>query len=964
MRFLTKFSLFISFGFQFLIVKAQHPYFYNLNSENGLPSNEIYQLKQDNFGFVWIGCDAGLFKYDGFTYKKYSNQQQNGRGISFLQFDSDNRIWCKNFFGQIYRVENDSLKKIYEVNTSNPSAPIFTIEENNLWVINNDSILKIDDKGKTIYIEQIPEQIKKDRIIDIKYFNNTLYLFTEKLAIYTLKKNGAFKSFSSQINTLNTYRNIRFSTNNKQLYLLCEYDSSTPKYDIFYIDNDTLKPHQQNNFSINNHRIYSIFCNKNNIWLTTPTGAINFDTPETNKQIKLFEDQKISSMMIDREGMLWFSSLHNGIFIIPTLDIINLNSSNSSLNENHISVIKRRNNNLLLLGSYSGSLYQLSSKKEIHSTYDNKKETFFNVKAIYENENHIIISRGRLCIIDKKNNQQYFPKYSNIRDLEIINDTAYLVLPNFITKIWIEDLIKNKLNKASIINNIGGKSVSYNKTDQTLYFSLANGTYQLKPNGNWIEVLSKKGKIKSSSITTKNDVTWISSINDGVYSLKENTIVNHLSTNNLLLENEVRLTFASENYLWITSENYLHRINLNDNKVDVFDASIGINPKDINCIETWNDELVLATNNGLIFLPEKFNSFSDISPSIQIEKILLNNKSFPFNKQISLSYNNTNLRIYLNSISFKSRGNYNYSYKIDGLDNNFTLIPASNKFIQFSHLPSGKYTIQIKAINSSNIESKLISIPVIISKPYWQTWWFLLLIIIIISALFTLAFILRVKIIKRNANTKTKLIKAQLTAIKSQMNPHFLFNTLNSLQDLIVKKDIKMSNYYLSKFSSLLRKVLETSGKNEISLNEELEILSAYLELEKLRFGNDFSYNINIDKSIDEDNLMLHPMLIQPFIENAIKHGLLHKRGEKILSINFELANDVTCIIDDNGIGRKKSGEIKNRNSQHHQSFATQASEKRIELLNSIGTKKYSFNIIDKENATGTKVILKIPYDL
>lgn len=964
MRFLIKFSLFISFGFQFLIVKAQHPYFYNLNSENGLPSNEIYNLKQDSFGYVWIGCDAGLFRYDGFSYKKYKNQQQNGRGISFLQFDKNNRIWCKNFFGQIYRVDNDSLKIVYGINTSNPSAPLFTLEDNKLWVINKDSVFKIDDNGNTIYAEKIPQQINKDIIIDIKYFNKTLHLITKNLTIYTLNKNGTYNSLASQIKTFNSYRNFKYSTKNKQLYILCEYGNSVPKYDIFYIDNDTLKPHQQNNFSINNHRIYSIFCNKNDIWLTTPTGAINFDTPETNKQIKLFEDQKISSMMIDREGMLWFSSLHNGIFIIPTIDIVNLNPSNSPLNENHISVIKRINNNLLLLGSYNGNLYDLSSKNEINSIYANKKETFFNVKTIYENENYTIISRGRLCIIDKKNNLQYFPKYSNIRDLEIVNDTAYLVFPNFITKIWIEDLIKNKLNKATIINNIGGKSVSYNKTDQTLYFSLANGTYQLKPNGNWIEVLSKKGRIKSSSITTKNDVTWVSSITDGVYSLKENTIINHLSTNNLLLENEVRLTFASENYLWITTENYLHRINLNDNKVDVFDASIGINPKDINCIETWNDELVLATNNGLIFLPEKFNSSSNISPSIEIEKILLNNKSIPFNKQISLDYNNANLRIYLNSISFKSRGNYNYSYKIEGLDNNFTLIPASNKFIHFSHLPSGKYTIQIKAINSSNIESKLISIPVFISEPYWQTWWFLIIIIIIISVLFTLTFIIRVKIIKRNANNKTKLIKSQLTAIKSQMNPHFLFNTLNSLQDLIIKQDIKMSNYYLSKFSSLLRKVLETSSKNEISLKEEIEILSAYLELEKLRFGSDFSYNINIDKNIDVDDLKIHPMLIQPFIENAIKHGLLHKKGEKILSINVELTNGVTCIIDDNGVGRKKSAEIKNRNTQQHQSFATQASEKRIELLNSIGTKKYSFNIIDKENETGTKVIVKIPYDL
>ncbi len=162
-----------------------------------------------------------------------------------------------------------------------------------------------------------------------------------------------------------------------------------------------------------------------------------------------------------------------------------------------------------------------------------------------------------------------------------------------------------------------------------------------------------------------------------------------------------------------------------------------------------------------------------------------------------------------------------------------------------------------------------------------------------------------------------------------------------------------------------MREILDMSGKDEVSLSREIKLLDTYLELEKLRFGDEFIFKIKVDDEIDVDHLQLPPMIIQPFIENALKHGLLHKKGDKNLVIEFSLKEGILiCEIVDNGVGRKKSEEIKARNARTHHSFATQATENRMDLLNSFNDKKYSFEIIDlydDEKSLGTKVIISIP---
>jgi len=202
-----------------------------------------------------------------------------------------------------------------------------------------------------------------------------------------------------------------------------------------------------------------------------------------------------------------------------------------------------------------------------------------------------------------------------------------------------------------------------------------------------------------------------------------------------------------------------------------------------------------------------------------------------------------------------------------------------------------------------------------------------------------------------------------LKSLRSQMNPHFIFNALNSVNNYIAKKDERSANRYLSEFSTLMRAVLENSEEDFISLSRELELIELYVKLEHSRFPEKFDYTINLDEQIDTEAFQIPPMLLQPYIENAIWHGLRYKEEKGTLSI--ELAQKGTDIIEiritDNGIGRKKSGELKTSNQKIQNSKGMGNIKKRIAILNTMYKDKVSVSVQDlNEDTTGTRVILTL----
>jgi len=226
-----------------------------------------------------------------------------------------------------------------------------------------------------------------------------------------------------------------------------------------------------------------------------------------------------------------------------------------------------------------------------------------------------------------------------------------------------------------------------------------------------------------------------------------------------------------------------------------------------------------------------------------------------------------------------------------------------------------------------------------------------------------LVFFILLKRQKRKVGLKNELNASKLIAIQSQMNPHFIFNAINSIQDLILKGDIDNSYNYIIKFSKLVRQTLHFSDKTFIDIEEEVELLKIYLELEKLRFKADFEYTINTNGI---DDLQVPPMLVQPFVENAIKHGLLHKEGLKKLSISFYKNDALKCTVIDNGIGRKKAQEINKRQQKKYKSFSINATKNRFRIMKTHYQQDLGIqfeDLIENDEAIGTKVTINMPFE-
>jgi len=267
----------------------------------------------------------------------------------------------------------------------------------------------------------------------------------------------------------------------------------------------------------------------------------------------------------------------------------------------------------------------------------------------------------------------------------------------------------------------------------------------------------------------------------------------------------------------------------------------------------------------------------------------------------------------------------------------------------------------------------ILELPIYIGTVFWRTWWFRIGAIMLFAlALYTM-YRYRLRLIKKKQQLKgeyeKKLANVEMTALLAQMNPHFIFNSLNSIDSYIIRNESRQASEYLNNFARLMRLILQNSRTNYISLKDELEALELYLQMESLRFKNKFRYEIDVDPQLDTASIVIPPMLIQPYVENAIWHGLMTKtNGEAgIVKLGIHKKDDnLLCIISDNGIGRKKAAELKEgKINNHKRSMGMQITQDRIDVINKLYNLNTSVRIHDMANekgeATGTNVELIIP---
>jgi len=384
-------------------------------------------------------------------------------------------------------------------------------------------------------------------------------------------------------------------------------------------------------------------------------------------------------------------------------------------------------------------------------------------------------------------------------------------------------------------------------------------------------------------------------------------------------------------------------------------------------------------------------SSSNVTSSIYLRDISINQDPYSLStdvdllNELSLKYNQNTIRVVTGVIDFVSAQKNQIRYKLERRGKVAGWEYTNDRIIRYEDLPTGSYLLSIQAASANEeFNSPVRLLKINIAVPFWQTWWFWLIsILFFVDLTYTMVrWRLRQKFklqLERSEN-KTQMAEmrqktaellqqkteVEMQALRAQMNPHFIFNSLNSINRFILQNNRAQASEYLTKFSKLVRMILQNSQASLISLESELESLNLYLDLEAVRFEHRFAYKISYPKDLDIEVLKVPPLVIQPFAENAIWHGLMHKEDKGRLDIDVSEDQDHLYIkITDNGIGRKKAAELASKSAAKHKSMGLRITKDRIAMLQKSNGGESPVEIIDLANedgsAAGTEVIIKMP---
>lgn len=431
--------------------------------------------------------------------------------------------------------------------------------------------------------------------------------------------------------------------------------------------------------------------------------------------------------------------------------------------------------------------------------------------------------------------------------------------------------------------------------------------------------------------------------------------------------------------IWGYGKKQVFKINAEDLSTAFYDLEYGADETDFYSFGFLDSgELIFGKRNGIILANEKDLKGNDELPQpylteIKIlENILSGDSSVFFKKSLNLKHWENFFSLRFSAKSYTLGSQTKFRFRLKNFDN--WTDAKDRRFADYTNVPSGDYVFQLQAANNEGIWNKeTLEFPIFIATPWWATWWFRTLALLAIGFIAYSIYHYRIRQIREKARLKSefekKIANVEMTALLAQMNPHFLFNCLNSIDSYIIKNDSKKASEYLNNFARLIRLILQNSRSNYVSLKDELETLELYMQMEALRFRDKFKYEINIEEQINVPAIDIPPMLIQPYIENAIWHGLMHKKNKSEGKVQLSVSQKNGKLhfnIEDNGIGREKAKEIKlKRADRGKKSMGTQITQDRIDMINKLYNLNTSVQTYDLTNekgeAIGTRVELIIP---
>lgn len=939
--------LFIVFCFLLSFLYGQEPSFRVIGKEE-LSGYDIYDIVQNEEGIIILGTNNGVYKYDGASITKLKSPKLKDKSFFGFKLDNNNQLYCYNLIGEIYKVTDDSISH-YTTIPEDYLTDYFSFEftDKNELIFSFVKPIKRDIYGKyAMLFEELSNEYFANSIHKLEDGRIVLFNSTTK-TVYIHQSDNDWKHIEIK-EPLPLNHKVSISSDGKYIYILDHITYTVYKindfaYEIIHLEQPKDNP-RIDLFAVYTGGRFSLSISGGGILLFNPDGSARY-----GGQV-LFDEYIFSGFLTDKEGNQWVTTLENAILFFNKSPIVTY-VNEPILKDEFISKVSYCTSGQLYIGTMSGKII-IEEQGVLKLFHDNKPH---RINYLEHKKDHIYVSRGAFSTRNEVKEDVIGPNAWLINsDFEQVGDTFFyatskgLIFENASLKID-SVLLKARVDK-----------LEYVKETNTLWAATNKGLFYYLN-----DTLVKSSLLENLSIPIglqqyKNKL-WVATESDGILLFSGNKIITQLTTSNGLLSQEVRKILCVKDRLFISHSKGLQIYDIPSKTFRIINTSDGLLANNVRDFDVFENYLAILTHQGLQKLDFSKLEIEGYKPNVLFTRIA-SKEGILYDDFPELDYSNNSIIFQFTSYAYRYDISYKYRLIKDDIDVGWNKQEFSSNIMHYPSLSPGNYTFQVKAVTDHLHESDIISYHFSIKHPFWETIPFWILVVVIFVQLIRTFYKYTVKKVQKDNQLKAELYTSKLTALKSQMNPHFIFNSLNSIQALILKEDVKNSYNYIVKFSTLVRNTLNYSDKSFIDFEEEIELLQMYLDLEKLRFKEDFDYKITIHGSIKG---FVPPMLIQPFVENAIKHGLLHSKSKKELTIDFKLEDVLICYVQDNGIGREKSMEIKKRQGRQHEAFSVNALNQRFVILNEIYGLQIGFKIIDLKldgKAIGTRVEIRIPF--
>jgi anti-sigma regulatory factor (Ser/Thr protein kinase) len=896
---------------------------------------------------IWLTTSNGIYSYDGKDFDHFLNDGVGQNEFFQPFFTTSNQFFFTSINGDIYTLKDEKIS-LFKFNNvpNNLSFISLACSGDYLYFLSQDSIYQLDTSRnrKAIYGFHnafLDVDFKSDkRNPTIQFFNTTM---SERIVIsgstYKVEKT------KPPLNASILKGNKSCVMINGQLKHISVYDRGT--YKNFVVNNHVVE------LEASTHRLSQWYrCSNQNTWTCDVFEKGLYSKPSgDSKGRRIFADFDINYIFEDIEGAIWLGTRNNGLLLVSNLT----------------NYLVASNEDLLGIDHAENSILTYSSKSLF--SYDPKRDT--SLKKKFKAQAATIIN-----LFSDPKRDGFYLQYSSHTEYWKSGSSSYSHM-SFINLIkdnhWTSDstgLFSSiggsyllNVKNASSTKRIGpggtrGSSLIYLKDEKKYLLACAKGLLLCKENGAVEKAIRFENQVFNSKFLFQlgGKIIAITSGGKIYYINPKGYVIIEVSKVNLgYIKSGLVI---NDSTILLTGKRKVVQYNIRSNSAVVLPLHLSPDMQLSNAI-LFENSIWFSSNKGLIRYQLESPRYKSISSLFMDVK---NAKGQIINGKNRFKPNENYFSFKIRCREFRYHLTNSIAYQLEGKDDQITIVDEAEGDIIFKSLLPGNYTFKVQSINPFGVTSEWKTYQFYIAKPYYQQWWFYLIVALLTSLILLLFYSRKINEEKKRLSFERQLKETELKAIKAQMNPHFIFNCLTSIQSLILNEDIESSNKYLGQFSSLVRKTLDYSSLQTLEIEKEIELLQLYLDLENLRFVN-LRYSLKHNLSTEDlHELEIPPMLIQPYVENALKHGLLHKKGDKKLELEIVKVNSsITFFIKDNGVGMDQARAIKKKQSKYR-SFSGGAISKRLGLINEdISDGKIDVSIQDfsaEQNAEWTTIVI------